>query len=130
MTIVVAFADTPPGHTALRLAAAEAVLRKSAVVVVPAVRDLDVAVEQARDIIGSAIDAVERAGGPVQVRTSELHDPADAVIQVAQQVEAELICLGLRHRSPVGKLLLGSTAQRILLDATCPVLAVKADEMH
>ncbi|MEP7092329.1 MAG: universal stress protein, partial [Nocardioidaceae bacterium] len=55
-------------------------------------------------------------------------DPADDLVNVAGEVGAELIVIGLRRRSPVGKLILGSNAQRVLLDAPCPVLAVKADE--
>ena len=31
-----------------------------------------------------------------------------------------------RHRTAVGKMLMGSNAHRILMDAPCPVLAVKA----
>jgi nucleotide-binding universal stress UspA family protein len=53
-------------------------------------------------------------------------DPAEDLLKVAEEVSAELIIIGLRRRSPVGKLILGSNAQRILLDAPCPVLAVKA----
>ena len=55
-------------------------------------------------------------------------DPADDLVNVATEVSAEFIVIGLRRRSPVGKLILGSNAQRVLLDAPCPVLAVKADE--
>jgi len=55
-------------------------------------------------------------------------DPAEDLVAVAEQVKAEFIVIGLRRRSPVGKLILGSNAQRILLDAPCPVLAVKAEE--
>jgi nucleotide-binding universal stress UspA family protein len=55
-------------------------------------------------------------------------DPADDLVSVAAEVDADFIVIGLRRRSPVGKLILGSNAQRVLLDAPCPVLAVKADE--
>ena len=52
-------------------------------------------------------------------------EPAEDLISIAETSKAELIVIGLRRRSPVGKLILGSNAQRILLDAPCPVLAVK-----
>jgi nucleotide-binding universal stress UspA family protein len=51
---------------------------------------------------------------------------ADEVLRVAQEVDASVIVIGLRKRSPVGKLLMGSSAQRILLEADRPVLAVKS----
>ncbi len=55
-------------------------------------------------------------------------DVAEDLIAVAEETGAEMIVIGLRRRSPVGKLILGSNAQTILLDAPCPVLAVKAEE--
>lgn len=52
--------------------------------------------------------------------------PADAILFVAGQEDADMIVIGMRRRSRVGKLVLGSTAQQILLDSECDVLAVKA----
>ena len=52
-------------------------------------------------------------------------EPAEDLISIAESSDADLIVIGLRRRTPVGKLILGSNAQRILLDAPCPVLAVK-----
>ena len=43
-----------------------------------------------------------------------------------EEIDAELIVVGLHRLSPVRKALLGSTAQRVLLEATCPVLAVRS----
>jgi nucleotide-binding universal stress UspA family protein len=53
-------------------------------------------------------------------------DAAEEVVDAAERVGASLIVIGMRRRSPTGKLLFGSQAQRILLDADCAVLAVKA----
>lgn len=119
MTLVVAYADTPPGHAAVAAAVAESAPGQEAVVLVPAVRgetlpDLDAIVARWPEIAGR-----------VEIESGDLGDPSDNVVQVAQRRDARLVVLGLRARTPVGKLVFGSTAQRILLDATCPVLAVK-----
>jgi nucleotide-binding universal stress UspA family protein len=53
-------------------------------------------------------------------------EPAEDLVAVAEEHGADLLVIGLRRRSPVGKLILGSQAQRVLLDAPCAVLAVKA----
>lgn len=118
MTLVVAYADTPPGHAAVRSALAEAAAEET-VVLVPAVREQEV----------PSLAEVEarwpEGAGRLEVQRGALGDPSDSVVQVAQQRDARLIVLGLRARTPLGKLVFGSTAQRILLDATCPVLTVK-----
>ena len=51
---------------------------------------------------------------------------AEAILTLAAKEEADLIVIGMRRRSPAGKLITGSTAQQVLLDAPCPVLSVKA----
>ncbi len=52
-------------------------------------------------------------------------EPATLIVEQATVHAARLIVIGLRRRSPVGKILLGSTAQSVLFDAPCPVLSVR-----
>lgn len=53
-------------------------------------------------------------------------DVASALLDLVQEHGAELLVLGSKRRSAVGKLLMGSTVQRALLDSPVPVLVVKA----
>ena len=67
------------------------------------------------------------AGVPGELRQSARgRDVAEELAAVIAETSAELLVIGIRHRSAVGKLLMGSAAQRILLDVDCPVLAVKS----
>ncbi|MBA3310583.1 MAG: universal stress protein [Nocardioidaceae bacterium] len=131
--IVVGYVSKPEGQAALRLAAEEANLRDASLVVVNSHRggrefDRDDAV-QSESQLDEVRSQLEQAGVEHEVRQLVRGmDPAEDLINVAAEVAAELIIIGLRRRTPVGKLILGSNAQRVLLDAPCPVLAVKAAE--
>jgi nucleotide-binding universal stress UspA family protein len=122
---------TREGRAALRRAAEESLLRHSKLIVINSSRggkDFDaeeaVRFESELRTIEGRLDA---AGVNHEVRQLVRgNDPSEDLIAVAEEVGAEFIVIGLRRRTPVGKLILGSNAQRILLDASCPVLAVKA----
>jgi nucleotide-binding universal stress UspA family protein len=130
-TIVVGYVPKPEGKAALRRAAEEAKLRGMRLVVVNSHRggrefDSDDALESE-----SSLEEVrtELAKHGVEHDVRQLvrgMDPAEDLVNVADELDADMIVIGLRRRSPVGKLILGSNAQRVLLDAPCPVLAVKA----
>jgi nucleotide-binding universal stress UspA family protein len=51
-------------------------------------------------------------------------------VWLASELDADLLIIGLRRRSPVGKLVLGSDTQDAVLGADCPILAVKAAPEH
>ncbi|WP_254185238.1 universal stress protein [Nocardioides panacis] len=53
-------------------------------------------------------------------------DLGDALLGLVDAVDADLLVIGARRRSPVGKALLGSVAQTVILEAKLPVLVVKA----
>jgi nucleotide-binding universal stress UspA family protein len=129
MTIVVGFVPTPEGDAALRAAVDESRLRDQPLHVLnssrgDALADPRFASAGALDDVRGRLDA---AGVVYEIEQQVRgHEAADEVVAAADRVNATLIVIGLRRRSPTGKLITGSQAQRILLDARCPVLAVKA----
>ena len=52
-------------------------------------------------------------------------DIGDFLLRVAREENASVIVIGLRHSAPVGRLMLGQTVKRLLLEAPCPVLVTK-----
>jgi nucleotide-binding universal stress UspA family protein len=127
--VVVAYTPRADGRAALHRAVEEVRLRGLRLVVVNASRG-DALVDPgfaAPEDVAEVRAWLEGADVPHEIRQLPSgKEPADQVVDVADDLDAELIVIGMRRRSPVGKLLLGSNAQRVLLDASCPVLAVKA----
>ncbi|SEP77819.1 universal stress protein [Natrinema salaciae] len=54
-------------------------------------------------------------------------DPAETILEAADEDDSDLIVLGVRRRSPVGKVLFGSVAQAVILGSDRPVTVVSAD---
>ncbi|MGF9756706.1 universal stress protein [Microvirga sp. 0TCS3.31] len=126
-TIVVGWTPDEFGEAALARGVEEATLREGRLVVVNATRG-DALVDDRfadEEQLGGLTAGLASSGIEVEVRRSMGADVGDQVLAVAQDVSADLVVIGLRRRSPVGKLLMGSVAQRILLGADCAVLAVK-----
>lgn len=58
----------------------------------------------------------------ISVETTSSHgDPAEEILSAADEIDADLIVLGGRKRSPLGSLLFGSVSQAVMLDAVRPV---------
>jgi nucleotide-binding universal stress UspA family protein len=130
-SIVVGYVPKAEGKAALSRAVEEAKLRNLKLVVVNSNRGgrelSDSESSEIEEQLDQVRDELKDSGVEHEVRHFVRGlEPAEDLISIAGEVEAELIVIGLRRRTPVGKLILGSNAQKILLDATCPVLAVKA----
>lgn len=124
MTVVVGYSPTTEGKGALPFAFGEAQQRGTDMIIVAeedsaSEEGFAAAIESARDDAGAA-------GVVVKVHDNEKgRSQADNLIDLSYGESADLVVIGIRRRSPVGKLFLGSISQRVLLEAQCPVVAVK-----
>jgi nucleotide-binding universal stress UspA family protein len=129
MTIVVGYVPTPEGEAALTAAIREARLREEPVHVVNTSRG-DSLVDRkfaTPDALAAVRARLEESGVVFEIAQDVgRHEASEELVDTADRVKATLLVIGIRRRSPTGKLITGSQAQRILLDANCPVLAVKA----
>lgn len=129
MNVIVGYLPTPEGRAALDRGVAEARRFGARLVVVnsaevPTDAPEPISAERGADALSQRLSAV---GVDHEIKQLEVDDePADAILSSVSDPTGDLIIIGLRRRSPVGKIIFGSVAQQVLLEARCPVLAVKA----
>lgn len=127
--IVVGYTADAFGVAAIEHGIAEAALRGTGLLVINATSgESYVDARFARS--GQVHDVEERlreSGVPFELRQPVGVDAATELLDAMEAADAELLVIGIRHRSPVGKLLLGSVSQQLLLECPKPVLAVKPE---
>jgi len=126
--VVVGYVPSPEGRAALTKGVEEARFRGVRLVVVNTTRG-DALVDE-RYLQEGAVAALQAELDALDVeaelrQASDGQDVAEDLDRIAVEVDAELVVIGLRRRTPVGKLILGSAASRILLTAQHPILTVK-----
>jgi nucleotide-binding universal stress UspA family protein len=127
MAVVVGYVRTDEGTAALE--AALSILRDGERLVVVSKPEPDelgeVSEEQEADALREQLTARGVEAEVVLLYAED--EPAELIRSQAVAADARVLVIGLRRRSPVGKMLLGSTAQELLFGAPCPVLTVRAD---
>jgi nucleotide-binding universal stress UspA family protein len=129
MTILVAYVPRPEGNAALDAGMEIAKRRNERLMVVnasPGGAKEDVSMADVQDV--ERVEKRLRDAG-LNAEFKQFVRGKNAVEEIEALVEslpASLLVIGLRKRSPVGKLIMGSVAQELLLSVSCPVLAVKA----
>jgi nucleotide-binding universal stress UspA family protein len=126
MTILIGYVPTPVGEAALDAGLTEASARGDDVVIVNSPRRGATVDADLVDDDAALLARASEFGVTARVDHAD-HGPdlVAAFEALVRSTGARLIVIGLRRRTPVGKLVLGSDAQRILLEASVPVLAVK-----
>ena len=129
MTILVAYAPRPEGEAALQKGLEIAKRRNEHLLVVnasPGGTGEDASKADAQDV--ERVEQIIAESG-ISAEFKQFVRGKSAVDEIEDLVESRsvsLLVIGLRQRSKVGKLIMGSVAQDILLSVPCPVLAVKA----
>jgi len=125
--IVVGYSADPFGRAAVEHGIEEAKRRDTGLLVINATAgDAYVDARFARSGEVHDVEAhLQDSGVPFEIRQPVGVDATEELLTAMDSPDAELLVIGIRHRNPVGKLLLGSVAQRLLLECPKPVLAVK-----
>ena len=136
MSVAIAHQINQASDVVLAAAVAEASVRGTTLVVLHVVTSKDLDIEEALGQgIGDLVAATVAAHGDAELswevkvvaaEDSGIEQTAAAILDAVDKIGAELLVIGARRRSPVGKAFLGSITQELLLDSSVPVLVGKA----
>jgi nucleotide-binding universal stress UspA family protein len=135
MSVAVAHHTRSSSDLALQEGARQAAYRGTDLVVVHVVESLDNDIAEAnRAGISDAVEKALAAAAVPDVRWDvrlvaggrDIADVSQAILGAVGELGPDVLVIGARRRSPVGKAFLGSVAQNIILDADVPVLVVKS----
>jgi nucleotide-binding universal stress UspA family protein len=133
--IVVAIDGSPQGGKTVPVAVEMATRFGSAVTVVHIREhtkyegsDVDLGPETPADeLVGAALERFREAGvqARAEIRRVSPGDTPEQIVQVAKDVQADLIVLGTRGMTEWKSMLLGGVANKVVHHAHCPVLLVR-----
>lgn len=131
MTILVAYAPRSEGRAALEKGIEIAGRRNERLLVVNAISGENQNDPSLADASEAAVVEKRLAAAGIAAEFKQFVRGKNAVTEIlalAESPDVSLVIVGLRKRSAVGKLIMGSVSRDILLSVPCPVLAVKAAE--
>ena len=126
--ILLAYVPSATSEAAFAFAVEEAELRGASLLVLASERAP--APRKARGVTDHRPlqERLEETGLAFELRTvPKRDDPADDILDAVEHDDVDLVILGIRKRTPIGKILLGSTSQRVAIEAPVPVVMVKPE---
>ena len=126
--ILLAYVPSATSEAAFAFAVEEAERRDASLLVLASERAPDP--RKARGVTDQRPlqERLEETGLGFELRTVPTRDdPADDILDAVEHDDVDLVILGIRKRTPIGKILLGSTSQRVAIESPVPVVMVKPE---
>jgi len=131
MKIMVCYDQSPPAKAALKLAVNHAKVWNAKLLIVNSIcRELPLKhsfIKETEQKLEDEInDLLKETSYPYETNLLiSTHDVGEQLVDFAKSNNIEQIFIGIIKKSKVGKLLFGSTAQYVILRASCPVVTIQ-----
>jgi nucleotide-binding universal stress UspA family protein len=84
---------------------------------------------EAQEVLDAQVKNIEEAGGTVAIAHLKMNERRDeAIVHLAEEIDADLIVIGSRGFGGLKRALLGNVADSVVRHAHCPVLVVRPSE--